>query len=217
MSKSSRSKWDFKRKSILNDARNSAVNTSVLNKHWNIQQASCSWDDIFGLISCVTFALFEKVSPDPVKILCIYTLKLQTFLCSKFSRRPLKLHAARLKFYLPSYVRGSIPGRCPLFSYKNTEAWGNRCSPSLRKHQASSFVWTRITFQQLPLLNVTACLHTKAPLWWDHSLSRRTWWPQAVQLRVLAGCGARLCAADVTKIDCVWMKEWKRRGLPLWV
>lgn len=58
MSKSSRSKQDFKRKSILNDARNSAVNTSVLNKH----------------------------------------------------------------FYLPSYARGSIPGRCALFSCKNTEA-----------------------------------------------------------------------------------------------
>lgn len=147
MSKSLRSKQDFKRKSIFNDARNSVVNTSVLNKH----------------------------------------------------------------FYLPSYARGSIPGRCALFSYKNTEAWGNRCSPSLRKHQASSFVWTRNTFQQLPLLNVSACLHTKAPLWLDYSLSHRTWWPQAVetcgavvQLRVLAGCGARLSAADVMKHDYVF-------------
>lgn len=182
----------------------SSTSTEISNK-----LPAAGRDDIFGLISCVTFAQFEKIGP--VKILCIYTLKLQTFLHSKFSRIPLKRHTARLKFYLPSHARGSFPGRCALLSYENTEAWGNRCSPSLRKHQASSFVWTRITFQQLPLLNVTACLHTKAPLWLATlSLSRDLMTTGGWDVRPCCAaqgagcCGGRLSAADVMKHDYVF-------------
>lgn len=108
-----------------------------------------------------------------------------------------------------------IPGECTVFSCKNTEAWANCCSPSLRKQHASAFVWAHITSQQLPLLNVTAFLTVphKGPSVIELlslSLSRRSRWPQAVETRGPSGAGcsrgpehAEACCqhpADVMKL-----------------